>query len=269
MHKIVDHSFNLWNEKWELGAFNTNTGEKVSSDVSLRSADYIPIVPNITYYLKCNPVGARLYFYNSSKTYLSTMLANNSTFTSPNNAYYMMFNSGNAYTPITSYQHDICLNISNPSVDGNYYPYYNKKLCVVDGSPNLFNMNAPKTETYASATISGTRITITGTYYCSWEIDLEANKSYYISFKLIQASSSNVIRFQYDDNSLTTTFNSGASFLAQQHIKRIYIYCSGSTIQTAIYDEVIINISNPSINGNYYPYAKRAKYIIGDKQYGS
>ena len=121
-HKMV--GFNQWDEEWELGLIDNNTGANVASSNYIRSKNYIPVLPNITYYIRI-PVGTcPLYFYDADKTYITPYFGDkgNTTFTTPSKARYMRFRCGSNYG--TTYNHDICINLSNPDRNGEYEPYH-------------------------------------------------------------------------------------------------------------------------------------------------
>lgn len=90
---------NIWNEQWENGSFNDNTGQTISNNNKIRSKNYIPIQPNTQYYVS-TPITLNAYYYDSNKTFVSanTQSGINGSFSTPNNAYYMMFSTfGSSY----------------------------------------------------------------------------------------------------------------------------------------------------------------------------
>ena len=110
--------FNKWDEEWERGFINDSTGVPYASDYSIRSKNYIPILPNKQYYINH---GAQ-YFYDANHNFISR---NGSTgvFTTPDNCAYMKFQYGYSGNPQTTYNHDICINLSDPAKNGTYEPY--------------------------------------------------------------------------------------------------------------------------------------------------
>ena len=118
---------NLWDEKWEVGAYSTTTGEKVFSDSCIRSVNKIPIKPNTTYYGYYGKLTDALFalFYDISGDYINI---NNSpvnitrhTFTTPNNAYYMVFRTFARGVVTDIYENNISINY--PSSDTQYHSY--------------------------------------------------------------------------------------------------------------------------------------------------
>ena len=117
--------FNQWDEECELGQYNTNTGNKVTTSDVIRSKNYIPIIPSTTYYANASS-NASAYlkplFYDADKGYIGTINSlHNGTFTTPNNAYFMTFFMDTSYG--ATYNHDICINLSDPTKNGTYEPY--------------------------------------------------------------------------------------------------------------------------------------------------
>lgn len=103
--------FNLWDEEWEVGAIVNATGQNTAADNRIRSKNYIPCLPNTAYYCKGNFANG-LFFYDANKQYLSgqNQYTLNSVITTPSNARYMRFCCAIAYG--TTYNHDICINLS-------------------------------------------------------------------------------------------------------------------------------------------------------------
>jgi hypothetical protein len=116
---------NLWDEQWEVGALDN--GNNSSNPNRIRSKNYITCSPSTTYYFKA-PSGLYLSvaYYDTNKNYISNISANNQTRTTPNNCAFIRFyvTGGN----ITTYNHDICINISDVAINGNYYPYEEETL---------------------------------------------------------------------------------------------------------------------------------------------
>lgn len=137
--------FNQWDEEWELGIFNTTTGVNTASSSQIRSKNLIPILPNTTYYFKTANNYAWVIFLDADKNviegyYASTSNDGNSstlsdkTFVTPPNGAYMKFYMLATYG--TTYNHDICINLSDPSRNGEYEPY-EKHSYPIDSSLTL------------------------------------------------------------------------------------------------------------------------------------
>lgn len=118
---------NQWDEEWELGAYNTSTGEKTQSGSTIRNKNIIPIVDTQDYYFKLT--GASSVYvtsYDANGNYLglarkrvgnSTNVAN-SVFYVPSGTTYIGFYSSDYGT---TYNHDISINY--PTTDTSYHAY--------------------------------------------------------------------------------------------------------------------------------------------------
>ena len=119
--------FNQWDEEWEVGDINATTGANASGNY-LRSKNYIHVFPNTRYYVKI-PVGAYLYYYDANKNYIghSASLVANAIFDTIDDASFMRFVVGSTYG--TTYNHDICINLSWSGYrNGEYEPYWSRTL---------------------------------------------------------------------------------------------------------------------------------------------
>ena len=142
-HKTV--GFNQWDEEWELGRYDTTTGEKVTDPYYIRSKNYIPIIGGITIYIKA-PYNIRPLFYDANKDFVSAPTSfHDNTLALPSGACYMNFYVSPSYG--TTYNHDICINIHS-DLDGQYQPYVSHEyplddidlrgILKLDGSNNLY-----------------------------------------------------------------------------------------------------------------------------------
>jgi hypothetical protein len=118
----------LWDEETEQGSIDSN-GNNIASTTSFRSKNFILIKPNENYMLHYGSYSSSsvvyYYFYDSNKNFISSnlTLSENQAFTAPALACYMKFRSGGS-NPQNTYNHDICINISDVAINGNYYPYF-------------------------------------------------------------------------------------------------------------------------------------------------
>ena len=111
--------FNQWDEEWLVGAYNSANGSAVSVSDRIRNKNPIRIFPSIDYFAS---KGIQLYYYDANMNYLGwNNFSRPSIFTPPSNACYMNFN-GLANSG-TTYNNDICINISDPKRNGQYEPY--------------------------------------------------------------------------------------------------------------------------------------------------
>ena len=121
---------NAWDEEWEVGGIGTGTGASNNNTDQIRAKYAFPIIGGKTYYIK-NPASVWAFFYNGemelitcsvgSSTSGYASLLYNTTFTPPADARYMKFYVVNTYG--TTYNHDICINISDTEFNGQYEAY--------------------------------------------------------------------------------------------------------------------------------------------------
>lgn len=126
--KIQLDSFNVWDEQWEVGQYDTATGAKVENPTNIRSKNFTRVLPSTEYYFQkptTQNYGMQILFYDADKTFMlptySPSVAGGFTFTTPANCCYITFFLGDSYG--TTYNNDICINLSDPSRNGIYVPY--------------------------------------------------------------------------------------------------------------------------------------------------
>lgn len=123
--------FNQWDEEWEVGSIDNN-GVAIGGTRYLRTG-YIKVIPSTNYYLK-RPSGnqAWLYGYDASGNFVSwstsnfvyeTLFTGISEFEVPSGIYQIRILFDSQTYGGTTYNHDICINLSNPSRNGEYEPY--------------------------------------------------------------------------------------------------------------------------------------------------
>lgn len=116
---------NLWDEQWEHGYFDDTTGAFISDDVVIRSKNFIRVLPGQKL-VSSNSLVYALYFFNSNGGYISFVpTAGNPSITVPTNAAFCKFRCVRAYGG--TYNHDICISVSNPATNGKYFPYEESK----------------------------------------------------------------------------------------------------------------------------------------------
>lgn len=117
---------NLWDEKFSLGNLNNSTGEEVVSDLTIRSS-YVPILSEDKIYLfngskKTDISFDKVLFYKKDKTYNGVkQYANSGELELPKGTSYIRFVLRPSYG--TTYNYDVCINVSDVSFNGNYEPY--------------------------------------------------------------------------------------------------------------------------------------------------
>lgn len=132
----VTVGFNQWDEEWEVGSMNAN---------SINSKNFIPILPNTSYFYGYTGSAANVSFYvrffdtnydpcdgyaSTSGVYLDRTYPQ----ITPSNARYLKFRCSGQYG--TTYRNDICINLSDPTRNGTYEPYQ-KRTYPLDSSLTL------------------------------------------------------------------------------------------------------------------------------------
>ena len=124
--KLKTVGFNQWDEEWEQGLIDASTGQNTPSTSYCRSKNYMPIMLGIEYFFA--PLNKTLYLrkYDANKQYLRFLQINaNSvrTFTMESDVAYIRFCWDG-----TTYDNNICINISDRSKNGTYEPYHTSTL---------------------------------------------------------------------------------------------------------------------------------------------
>jgi len=116
-------SANQWDEEWEVGTINNTTGEPSPDTNNIRSKNYIPVIPNESYYFyKSTSIGnIRYYWYDIDYGFISGNVVSNEARTAPSNAYFLKIRTTGTYG--TTFNHDFCVNY--PSTVTTYNPYSN------------------------------------------------------------------------------------------------------------------------------------------------
>lgn len=126
--------FNLWDEEWESGKYSLGEGIKVVDDTCIRSKNAIPCFPSTQYYFKGATTNCYFIFFANDGSYLGEstriVLGADGVFTTPSNAAYLRF----WRTSSTTYNHDICISLSDPAKNGTYEPYRKTTLQLNLGS---------------------------------------------------------------------------------------------------------------------------------------
>ena len=117
VQSIESVGVNQWDEEWEIGAISGTNGENIDVSTRMRSKNYIPLIPFKDYSANI-AFGNGAFFYDDKKEFIIRQYGISSI---PQNARYMRFVAPDAKG--TTYNHDICINISDTAVNGKYFPY--------------------------------------------------------------------------------------------------------------------------------------------------
>lgn len=134
--EIVEQGRNLWDEVWEEGSINYNSGLDTPNPTAIRSKSYTPIIQNSTYifaYTGSTKFGnVKVRFYDHSKNYIGGDSKNGDTypnklFITPSGAFYIRFTLPPEYG--NAYKNDIAL-IADSS--GTYTPFHRNVYQIPD-----------------------------------------------------------------------------------------------------------------------------------------
>ena len=116
----ITRGFNAWDEEWESGSLNFNTGEKVPGSSNIRSKNFIKALPNTTYFVKMTTGTVYLFEYDADKNFIK--YNQTYTVTTTSNTAYFLFVVASTYG--TTYNHDLCINLHwDGERDGDYEEY--------------------------------------------------------------------------------------------------------------------------------------------------
>lgn len=111
---------NVWDEEWEVGGYDMNTGAKISVNLRIRSVNKIDVRPNTSYYFHMGNGTGNILYYDANDAFISRRnFQSSSAFTTPNNCYRIAIAMANDYG--TTYNNDISINY--PSTDHDYHAY--------------------------------------------------------------------------------------------------------------------------------------------------
>jgi hypothetical protein len=134
--KYLLHGRNLWDEEWESGVYSITVGTPLVKGTNtnyIRSKNTIKVQPNTEYYFKgvsqydCviqvdeNDIVTRVNYTNTSGYTIIT--------TQEQTSKIVFYAYGNTYN------HNICFNPSDASINGTYFPYYNGGEIDCSGAP--------------------------------------------------------------------------------------------------------------------------------------
>jgi len=116
-----------WDEEWENGYYNDQTGEKIANANYIKSKNLIKVIPNATYYLSYITVGNSfdIYAFDKDNNFIGPIAndISHNTFNVPSNCCYIGFNSHAG--GLTTYSNDITISLYYEGESGydQYYAY--------------------------------------------------------------------------------------------------------------------------------------------------
>lgn len=234
--------FNQWDEEWEAGYYST-TGIPEASNNSIRCKNYIPVFANTTYYIKSSGLTLYICQYDADKNFIGTRSGViDSGFITLSNCRYLRFNMATAYG--STYNNDICINLSDPARNGQYEPYESHTYSldsevVLRGVPKLdSNNNLYYDGDVYPADGQGkrrfTELTINGTDIKVGKVTLHSNGVYYCTITL-------------DNRGINTSIvmaDSGYLYMnGSVAIGSVYITNVGGTLVICLFDQTLTTVT--------------------------
>lgn len=123
--------FNQWDEQWETGVIDSD-GTVNHTYTNRKTTSFIRVIPATEYYQQCpdSALFGRFAFYDANKNLVQYNVNGFEThrILVPSNALYLRITFGGSYG--TAYNHDICINISDPARNGTYEPYWSSERTI-------------------------------------------------------------------------------------------------------------------------------------------
>ena len=120
---VYVRGINQWDEECELGGISQSTGGNVANTTTLRTKNYVPVIPNTRYYLNTGKF-TTFIGYDENKNFVRTGMYVNAGDGGyycdvPSDVHYIRWQFATTYG--TTYNHDISFNY--PSTDTDYHAY--------------------------------------------------------------------------------------------------------------------------------------------------
>lgn len=116
---------NVWDEEWEAGGISSVDGTPSFSN-AIRSKNFISVKPNTQYYWTFSIVNEltqlRVHFYDINKNWISSNSGSH-IFTTPNNCYFIKFNTGTAFPSIYPSPTNGYISINYPETNHEYHAF--------------------------------------------------------------------------------------------------------------------------------------------------
>ena len=244
--------FNQWDEEWLRGYYNA-AGQYVEADNRICSKNRIKVFGDTDYYIK-SPNAMTFFFFDENFNNLGNAISRfNAIFHTPSSCSYILF-----YASLTdygnTYNHDICINLSDSDKNGTYEPYWKKNLPLSLGnfkvkSPNVWDEEWELGQLDGNGVPSSSQNNIRSKNY----IKIESGNTYYGR----KGGATYLFACWYDTNKtyISNSNISDTTAVAPNNATYCRIYTSGSTGYGPTYNnDICINKSDVAFNGRYFPY---------------
>ena len=242
------YGINIWDEEWEVGGIDPSSGATFVDATHIRSKNFIRIIPNMAYYNKISTSDNGIaYFYDSDFNFIGVTnpFYSNHTFTTPTNAQYMKFMCASSYG--TTYNNDICVNLSDSSINGTYEASKGEQKMQLDS----FNVWDEETEAgtldeNGEPTATSANV-IRSKNFC----ECLGNTDYFLT-----RNNHDSRLYWYDANKNFISRNAWGTndqiYTAPTNARYFKIIIAEATYN----NDICINLSDPSRNGIYVPYRR-------------
>ena len=122
--QVFCSGYNIWDEQWEVGSFS-NTGEPVDDTKTIRSKNFIRIMPNSKY--ATSNINLTVYYYDENMNFISSKGRVTKQITTPDAVYYMKFKLSG-----TTYSNNIYISVYDENITSKYVPYVGSSVAVSD-----------------------------------------------------------------------------------------------------------------------------------------
>lgn len=239
---------NVWDEEWERGSYGWSNGQKEAGPY-IRSKNFIPVISGKSYYINGNLV---IFEYGVNKEYVRTKGAiNRGAYTIPADVYYITFRTADE---MSTYANDICINLSDASFDGQYEPYWKRRIEIGLKSFKVKSHNIWD-EVWENGRIfvsTGANDNNSNGLRSKNYIAVISSQNYYINKGSV---GNNAYALFYDVNKSYISYvdASSAPFAVPANAAYLRFYIPTSSAVTSYSNDICFNVSS-SFNGNYEPY---------------
>ena len=134
----INKGVNIWDEDWESGGIDTDTGLPVTDNSKIRSKNFTEVEPNTDYYFVYKDGNLVVIFYDENYAVIS--YTGRGLKTTPANCHYVKLRMGSMASPVTEYAYNTGINY--PATDTSYHahngdPVYKGELNVTTGELTL------------------------------------------------------------------------------------------------------------------------------------
>ena len=134
----INKGINIWDEDWESGGIDTDTGLPVTDNSKIRSKNFTEVEPNTDYYFVYKDGNLVVIFYDENYAVIS--YTGRGLKTTPANCHYVKLRMGSMASPVTEYAYNTSINY--PATNTSYHahngdPVYKGELNVTTGELTL------------------------------------------------------------------------------------------------------------------------------------